>query len=298
MPPPRRTGLGRGLSALIPAGTPGTQLEEIPVSQIRPNPNQPRVAFDEESLMSLTESIVAVGVLQPVLVRPVGAGYELIAGERRWRAAQRAGFTTIPAVIRTVEESSALEQALIENLHREDLNPLEEAAAYSQLIEDFGLTHEDVGQRVGRSRSTISNSLRLLALPAGVQARLADGSLSAGHARALLALEDHASQAAMAEAIVRQGLSVRATEEGVARTLAAGTPSAKKGTRAPSIKSASLLEVESSLSDRLATRVTVQSGGKRGRIVIDFGSMEDLDRIWRLLSGRSEDAYSSGSVTS
>jgi ParB family transcriptional regulator, chromosome partitioning protein len=278
---PRKAGLGRGLSALIPGGA--QQLEEIPVSAIRPNPNQPRASFDEESLASLTESVRSVGVLQPVLVRPVGAAYEMIAGERRLRAAQRAGLSTVPAMIRETEDASSLEQALIENLHREDLNPLEEAAAFQQLIEDFGLTHDDVGRKVGRSRSAVTNSLRLLSLPGQVQAHLASGALAAGHARALLSLAPD-EQVALAQVVVRDGLSVRATEEAVARRLqGAPEPDTRRG-RAPGYSPA-LLEVEGSLSDYLDTRVRIQPGARKGRIVVEYGSMEDLARLWRLIVG-------------
>ena len=285
MPVPRRAGLGRGLSALIPGGQTETVLEEIPVSQIRPNPHQPRIVFDEESLVTLAESIRAVGLLQPVLVRPAGAAYELIAGERRWRAAQRAGLANIPAMVRSAEDASILEQALIENLHREDLNPLEEASAYQQLIDDFGLTHDDVGQRVGRSRSAVTNSLRLLGLPGPVQAHLASAALSAGHARALLALGDAREQTQLAETIRRDGLSVRATEQEVARRLEKPRRDQPEGAGPPPEKSRSLLEVESRLGDLLQTRVVVEQGrGGRGRVMIEFGSADDLGRIFQVLT--------------
>jgi len=285
MPVPRRAGLGRGLSALIPGGQTETVLEEIPVSQIRPNPHQPRIVFDEESLVTLAESIRAVGLLQPVLVRPAGAAYELIAGERRWRAAQRAGLANIPAMVRSAEDASILEQALIENLHREDLNPLEEASAYQQLIDDFGLTHDDVGQRVGRSRSAITNSLRLLGLPGPVQAHLASAALSAGHARALLALGDAREQTQLAETIRRDGLSVRATEQEVARRLEKPRRDRPDGAATSSEKSRPVLEVESRLGDLLETRVVVEPGrGGRGRILIEFGSADDLGRIFQVLT--------------
>jgi len=260
-------------------------LEEIPVSQIRPNPHQPRIVFDEESLVTLAESIRAVGLLQPVLVRPAGAAYELIAGERRWRAAQRAGLANIPAMVRSAEDASILEQALIENLHREDLNPLEEASAYQQLIDDFGLTHDDVGQRVGRSRSAVTNSLRLLGLPGPVQAHLASAALSAGHARALLALGDAREQTQLAETIRRDGLSVRATEQEVARRLEKPRRDQPEGAGRPPEKSRPLLEVESRLGDLLQTRVVVEQGrGGRGRVMIEFGSADDLGRIFQVLT--------------
>jgi ParB family chromosome partitioning protein len=267
-------------------------LEEIPVLAIRPNPNQPRIVFDDEALGTLTDSIKAVGVLQPVLVRPDGgAGYELIAGERRWRAAQRAGLATIPAVVRTVEDSTSLEHALIENLHRQDLNPLEEAAAYQQLISDFGFTHEEIGQRVGRSRSAVTNSLRLLLLPAPVHSLLMNGTLTAGHGRALLGLSEPEAQVALAGEVARKGLSVRATEEMVSRRLGEGAPAEREPVRREESRSAALLEVESSLGDYLNTRVGVQASGgptaTRGRIVVEFASMEDLGRLWRLIVGQS-----------
>ena len=293
MPPsPRRSGLGRGLAALIPAGPDTSRLEEIPLEEIRPNPRQPREAFEDEGLGALAESIRAVGVLQPVLVRPSGAGYELIAGERRWRAARRAGLASIPAVVREAGDSSILEQALVENLHREDLNPLEEAAGLRQLIDDFGLTHEEVGRRVGRSRAAISNALRLLSLPASVQSRLVSGQLTAGHARALLGLDSAGEQEALAEEVVRRGWSVRATEEAVASR--AERPPVARPTRSPPAadrrKSAALLEAEASLSDYLETRVTIQPADRRGRVIIEYGSMEDLGRIWRLIVGQPERA--------
>ena len=198
----RRSGLGRGLGALIPselaASDQDASLRELAVSQIDPNPLQPRERFDEESLVALTASISELGVLQPVLVRPVGDRFELIAGERRWRAAKRAGLQSIPAVVRTVDDTTSLEQAVVENLHRQDLNALEEAAAYQQLIEDFGLSHDDVARRVGKSRSAVSNTLRLFQLPPTIQKLVAEGQLAAGHARALLGTPDRAFQEALA----------------------------------------------------------------------------------------------------
>jgi ParB family transcriptional regulator, chromosome partitioning protein len=211
----RRGGLGKGLGALIPAGLPeGTGgLDEIPVAQIRPNQYQPREHFDEEELASLADSIKEVGILQPVLVRETDDGYELIAGERRWRAARRVGLQHIPALIRDTDDASSLEQALVENVHRSDLNVLEEAAAYQQLIEDFGLTHEEVAIRVGRSRASVSNTLRLLQLPPAVQRMVRDKSLTMGHARALLGSPDRALQEKLAKRVVSEGLSVRAVED-------------------------------------------------------------------------------------
>ncbi len=218
----RRGGLGKGLGALIPAGVEidadgggGNGLEELPVETIRPNRFQPRDHFDEEALGALADSIREVGVLQPVLVRPVEDGYELIAGERRWRAARRVGLQRIPALVRETDDAAALEHALVENLHRDDLNPLEEAAAYQQLIEDFGLTHEEVASQVGKSRASITNSLRLLQLPPTIQKLVHEGRLSMGHARALLGTPDRAFQEQLAQRAVADDLSVRAVEDAI-----------------------------------------------------------------------------------
>lgn len=306
----RRSGLGRGLSSLIPSsepepGTPplgAASLAHIPVGDIDQNPHQPRMHFDEESLGELSASIREIGVLQPVLVRPVDGRYQLIAGERRWRAAQRAGLATIPALVRTSDDVASVEQALVENLHREDLTPLEEAAAYQQLIEDFELTHHDVADRVGKSRSAVTNTLRLLGLPPAVQHLLADGRLTAGHARALLGTPDRALQEQLARAAATEGWSVRAMEDAVRaggaappaprNELAAG-PAAPPGRRdgpgaAPATTSRppGLLELEQLLSDRLDTSVTVQMGAKRGRVTIEFADLADLERIYRLLVGQ------------
>ncbi len=215
----RRSGLGKGLGALIPTEATGERnsaLREVPISSIRANSFQPRTHFDEESMSSLAASIRELGVLQPVLVREVDGSaesYELIAGERRWRAAKRAGLQTMPVLVQTADDVNSLEKALVENLHREDLNPLEEAAAYQQLIDDFGLTHDQVATRMGKGRATVTNTLRLLQLPTGVQRALADRSISAGHARALLGTPDRALQEALVARIVADGLNVRATEE-------------------------------------------------------------------------------------
>lgn len=302
----RRSGLGKGLSSLIPPGeaVPGESgeaiLQDIPVADITPNPNQPRVHFDEESLAELTASVQQIGVLQPILVRPVGTGYELIAGERRWRAAGRAGLATIPAVIRTTDDIASVEQALVENLHRQDLTPLEEAAAYQQLIEDFDLTHEQVADRVGKSRSAITNTLRLLGLPPAIQHLLADGRLSAGHARALLATPDRALQEELARRAAEEGWTVRGVEEAVksggvpvveepteAPTPAAPAPSADGAGLTPTtrLRPPGLLELEELLADHLETRVSVQMGAKKGRIAIDFADLEDLERIYRRMTG-------------
>jgi ParB family chromosome partitioning protein len=300
----RRSGLGKGLSSLIPPGEGVTgevgadaYLQDVPVSDITPNPHQPRVHFDEESLAELTASIQQIGVLQPVLVRPVGSGYELIAGERRWRAAGRAGLATIPAIVRTSDDLASVEQALVENLHRADLTALEEAAAYQQLIEDFGLTHEQVADRVGKSRSAVSNTLRLLGLPPTIQHLLADGKLSAGHARALLGTPDRALQEALARQAVDEEWTVRAVEEAVKRGGApaepeaiaeeAPEPAAHDGaglTPTTRLRPPGLLELEELLADHLDTRVAVQMGARKGRIAIEFADLADLERIYRRMT--------------
>lgn len=294
----RRSGLGRGLDALIPgmqeppseatdAGAEG--LVDVDIADIEPNPHQPRDHFDEESLSSLASSIREVGVLQPVLVRRSERGFELIAGERRWRAARRAGLTHIPAIVRTVEEVGSLEQAVVENLHREDLNPLEEAAAYRQLTEDFGLTQDEIARRVGRSRSAVANMLRLFQLPPAVQRMVRDGQLTAGHARALLGSPDRAFQEALARRSIDSALSVRDVEEAVRarQTPAAGEPAGSAPLAPGRTRPPGLLELEGLLSDRLDTKVAVTMGARRGRVVIDFATVEDLERIYRLLTDPS-----------
>ncbi len=284
----RRSGLGKGLGALIPTeitGDRSSALLEVPVSAIAPNQPQPRQAFDDVALASLTASVREVGVLQPVLVRLTGdERYELIAGERRWRAAKRAGLQSIPAIIRTVSDLGRVEHALIENLHRQDLNPLEEAAAYQQLIEDFGLTHEQLSARVGKSRAAISNTLRLFQLPPAVQKLITDGQLSAGHARALLGTPDRAFQEALARRAVTEQLSVRAVEDAVKERSELGGASPEKVARQTKLRPPGILELEELLSSHLDTRVKVQIGAKRGRVTIDFGSLEDLERIYRAMT--------------
>jgi len=299
----RRSGLGKGLDALIPntgtkaaIGAPGdtddgTGLRDLTITDIRPNPNQPRVHFDEESLVELSASIQAIGVLQPILVRPVSGGYELIAGERRWRAAQRAGLSHIPAVVRVTDDVSSVEQALVENLHRQDLTPLEEAAAFQQLLDDFGMTHEQVATKVGKSRSAITNSLRLLTLPASIQQLLADGRLSAGHAKAILGTPNRELQEALAKRVVAEQLSVRAVEEAIRdEQPKAPSTSGIKGTAtrtAPAsatLRPPGLLELEQLLGDHLQTSVAVSMSAKHGRVVIDFADLEDLERIYRLMT--------------
>jgi ParB family chromosome partitioning protein len=295
----RRSGLGKGLDSLIPTGGEGEgSLRDIPLSQISANRYQPRVTFEEESLASLTASVRELGVLQPILVRPSGDGeFELIAGERRFRAAKRAGLTTVPALVRTVEDLASLEQALVENLHRQDLNPLEEAAAYQQLMEDFGFTQEQVAKRVGRSRSAVANMLRLFQLPPEVQKMVGEGGISAGHARSLLATDDETYQVALARRIVDEQLSVRAVEEAVRLRNEGPAPEEDEPPApSPSEKPASYLEVEELLADRLDTRVKVGGTGGNGRLTVQFADVEDLDRITRILLGeprRSEDTPTS-----
>jgi ParB family chromosome partitioning protein len=285
----RPGGLGRGLGALIPAAEMAEResgLAEIPIGAVQPNPHQPRERFDEEALSSLAESIREVGVLQPILVRPAGDGYELIAGERRWRAARRVGLPTIPAIVRPADELGSLQQAIVENVQREQLNPLEEAAAYQQLIEDFGLTHDEVAVRVGKSRVTVSNTIRLLQLPAGIQKLVHEGALSMGHARALLGTPDRAFQEQLARRAVGDGLSVRAVEDAVREREQAPAP-APKARPAATARPPGLFELEELLSDLLDTRVKVSMGPQRGRMVIEFAGLEDLERIYRVMTRAS-----------
>lgn len=271
---------------LVPV--PGAEFAELPVTAIRPNPRQPRQVFDEESLAELVHSVREVGVLQPVVVRRAEpengeARYELIMGERRWRATKDAGLDRIPAIIRDTGDDQMLRDALLENLHRSELNPLEEAAAYQQLLEDFGCTHEDLAGKIGRSRPQISNTIRLLRLPAQVQRRVAVGVLSAGHARALLGLDDTDLMDRLAQRIVSEGLSVRAVEEIVALGDGQQFKPAKRRPRAGS-HTGELNEVASRLGDRLDTRVAISLGKSRGRLTIDFASVDDLNRIIALMS--------------
>lgn len=265
---------------------PGAQFAELDVTSIRPNPKQPRTVFDEDDLAELVGSIKELGVLQPVVVRtaPEGEGYELIMGERRWRATQEAGLTTIPAIIRETAEEDLLRDALLENLHRAALNPLEEAAAYRQLLDDFNCTQEELAERISRSRPQISNTLRLLKLPPLVQRRVAAGVLSAGHARALLGLEDSAAMERLAQRIVAEGLSVRATEEIVA--LGGDEETSKPRKKAPraGLRSAALDDLGARLSDRFETRVKVALGKSKGKMTIEFASVEDLNRILETLA--------------
>lgn len=287
----RRSGLGKGLGALIPTEVTGDRtsaLLDIPVTAIEPNASQPRTAFDEESLAALTASIREVGVLQPVLVRELGAGrYELVAGERRWRAAKRAGLPTIPAIVRTVSDLGRVEQALVENLHRQDLNPMEEAGAYQQLIEDFGLTHEQLASRVGKSRAAITNTLRLFQLPPAVQKLVSEGQLSAGHARALLGTPDRGFQEALARRAVSDEMSVRAVEDAIKERNSIGGAPPERGARPARLRPPGILELEELLSSHLDTRVKVDLGHKRGKVTIEFASLEDLERIYRTMTDPS-----------
>ncbi|MFP3714806.1 ParB/RepB/Spo0J family partition protein [Puerhibacterium sp. TATVAM-FAB25] len=269
---------------LVPV--PGATYAEIPVGAIRPNTRQPRTVFDESDLDELVASIKEIGVLQPIVVRPdpeTTGGYELIMGERRWRATQEAGLDTIPAIVRDTDDSDMLRDALLENLHRAQLNPLEEAAAYRQLLDDFECTHEELATRIARSRPQISNTLRLLKLPPLVQRRVAAGVLSAGHARALLGLTDGAEIERLAQRIVSEGLSVRATEEIVALMASGGAEKKRRAPRAGQ-RSEAIDELASRLSDRFETRVKVQVGKAKGRLTVEFASVEDLNRILAVMA--------------
>lgn len=289
----RRGGLGRGLGALIPSGSPadpnagtvhGATFREVPLDSITPNPRQPREHFDEEALAELVTSIKEVGLLQPVVVREIADGrYELIMGERRLRASKQAGLTTIPAIVRETPDDAMLRDALLENLHRQQLNPLEEAAAYQQLLEDFGATHEQLAERIGRSRSQVTNTIRLLNLPPTVQKRVAAGVLTAGHARALLGLDDAEAQERLASRIVAEGMSVRAVEEAVHLGETGPAPAAERAKRAAP-RSPAAAELQSRLSDYFETRVRVDLGRRKGKIVIEFGSLDDLERIVEIMA--------------
>lgn len=263
------------------APVPGAEFAEVPVESVRPNPRQPRQVFDEDDLAELEHSVREIGILQPVVVRAVDEGYELIMGERRLRAARGAGLDTIPAIVRHTDDEAMLRDALLENLHRSQLNPLEEAAAYRQLLDDFGCTHDELAERIGRSRPRISNMLRLLKLPPLVQRRVAAGVLSAGHARALLGLGDGAAMERLAQRIVAEGLSVRSVEEIV--LLGEDTPPERSRTRTPRETAPELEEHAARLADRLDTRVAIAMGQRKGRMTVEFASLEDLDRILDLL---------------
>jgi ParB family transcriptional regulator, chromosome partitioning protein len=310
----QRRGLGRGLGALIPvAGEPGVAAErhdatpvpttvaeleivsgaryaEIALDDVRPNPRQPRTVFDEDALAELTYSIREIGLLQPIVVRPApqpgveGPHYELVAGERRWRAARAAGLDAIPAIVRDTADDVLLRDALLENLHRAQLNALEEAAAYQQMLDDFGCTQEELAARIGRSRPQVSNTLRLLRLPPAVQRRVAAGVISAGHARALLALDDADAMDRLATRIVAEGLSVRAVEEIVAVGEADGRERARVA-RPRTPTAPGLGDIAERLSDRLETRVRVEAGKAKGKVTIEFATLEDLRRIVAIIEG-------------
>ncbi|GAB3492868.1 ParB/RepB/Spo0J family partition protein [Nocardiopsis coralliicola] len=305
----QRRGLGKGLGALIPQGPVATEadpgsgatqvggsqaggggsaapeavdgayLEEIAVGSVTPNPRQPRQHFDDEALEELRASIAEVGLLQPIVVRKLGPErYELIMGERRWRASKEVGLSRIPAIVRETGDDELLRDALLENLHRQQLNPLEEAAAYQQLLDDFGATHEELAQRIGRSRPHITNTLRLLNLSPAVQRRVAASVISAGHARALLSVEDSAAQDRLARRIVEEGLSVRALEEIITLgEMGDEAPAPRK--RAAKQADPEIEELATRLSDRLDTRVKVNMGRNKGKIVVEFATQEDLQRI-------------------
>jgi ParB family chromosome partitioning protein len=303
----RRGGLGRGLDALIPTSpqedresatetagqepkaeeqfeaSSGPTFEQLSLDRIDPNPRQPRGSFDEEPLQDLTTSIDAVGVLQPIVVRPSGERYQIVMGERRVRAARAAGLERIPAIVRTTEDDQMLRDALLENVHREDLNPLEEAAAYEQLLLDFGITQEELAARLGRSRPVIANAMRLLRLPGSVQRRIAARTLSAGHARAVASLEDPVQQERLADRIVAEGLTVRMAEE-LAQRIKNGEPLLGPDERArvrvrPTMQAPGMVDLAERLSDRLETRVRVQLGKRKGKVLIEFATLDDLQRI-------------------
>lgn len=277
----RKGGLGRGLDALIPREEPTEGFAEIPVRDVKPNPQQPRSGFGSESIATLAESIRALGVLQPVVVRRVDDGYVLVAGERRLRAAKKARLKTIPAVIRAEgSDADDLMEALVENLQREDLSVLEEAAAYKQLLEDFGMTHDEVGSHVGRSRSAVTNTVRLLGLPVPILAMLKDGGLTAGHARALLGSDDEAYAIHIAERAVAEGWTVRRVEVAIRlRSTQRGTGSKRQAT----VRPAAIIELEEKLQERLGTKVRIDHRGEGGKITIKYTSSGDLERIYRHL---------------
>ncbi len=262
----------------------GAYFAELPIDQVAPNHRQPRHVFEEEALAELVHSITEVGLLQPVVVRRTGAeSYELVMGERRWRASQEAGLTTIPAIVRETEDSDMLRDALLENLHRAQLNPLEEAAAYGQLLDDFGCTHDDLAQRIGRSRPQISNTLRLLKLSPAVQRRVAAGVLSAGHARALLSVDDGDLQDRLAQRVVAEGISVRGLEE----IVSVGDHGGQSAARRRKPVAPGLADLAERLSDRFETRVKVDLGRSKGKITVEFASLDDLRRIVDIMDPRN-----------
>lgn len=290
--PPQQDASGADAADMAPRSdeglveVPGAVFAEVPVGSISPNPRQPRQVFDDDELAELEHSIREIGVLQPIVVRPVGdegePRYELVMGERRWRASERAGLSTVPAIVRGTSDDDLLRDALLENLHRSQLNPLEEAAAYGQLLEDFGCTHDDLAQRIGRSRPQISNTLRLLKLPPLVQRRVAAGVLSAGHARALLGLGDPAAMERLAQRIVAEGLSVRTTEELVA--LDGGNEAPARRRPRSQQRDGAMDDLAGRLSDRFDTRVTIAVGARKGKLTVEFAGTEDLERIVALLA--------------
>lgn len=278
-----RKALGRGLKALIPQGEPdAVGVQEVPLASIRPNPDQPRRRFEEEPLNELADSIKSHGVLEPLIVRPIGSGYEIVVGERRWRASQIAGLTTVPAMVRDLSEREAMELALVENLQREDLNPIEEAEAYQRLLDEFGLTQEDVAQRVGKERSTVANRLRLLGLRGKSRTWLEEGRLSAGHAKVLLSLTNESQRTAVATKIVEEALSVRQTEELVKR---AQSRTRTKPKSSGADQDPHWAEFEDEFRRVLGTKVNVVRRGQRGRIEIEFYGEEDIERILGVLRG-------------
>lgn len=323
--PPRKGGLGRGLAALIPTGpapggfstdpdlarrdlpqrrptfepetpeaperptgSPAAEYREIPLAAVVPNPKQPRTTFDEEALAELEHSIREFGLLQPIVVRETRPGsFELVMGERRFRAALRVGLATLPAIVRRTADDVMLRDALLENIHRVQLNPLDEAAAYEQLLEEFGVTHTELADRLGRSRPVVTNTIRLLKLPVPVQRRVAAGVLSAGHARALLGVDDPGQQEELATRIVAEGMSVRATEEAVV-LLRGEAPKQQKPARRKPMLAPGLQDVAERLSDRFDTRVRVELGQRKGRIVVEFGSVDDLERIVEIMNKQSD----------
>lgn len=293
----QRGGLGRGLSALIPGApeagsTEAGGLLNLPVGSISPNPRQPRIVFEEDAMESMVASVREVGVLQPVVVRQVGDSYELIAGERRFRAAQRAGMATIPAIVRDSDDLTSLQEALIENIHRADLNPIELAEAFMEMQEGLGATQEVLAERMGMSRSAVANTIRLLQLPPSVQDMIARGKMQAGHGRALLGMGSPEAAEALAKRVAAEQMSVREVEETVRRYVdqaaadekPASGDGATPGAKAPGVPSP-LAEVEEILAERLATRVSIQMTAKRGRILVEFGSPDDLERIVSQIMG-------------
>ncbi|MEZ7820086.1 MAG: ParB/RepB/Spo0J family partition protein [Aquiluna sp.] len=302
--PERRGGLGRGIGSLIPEGdrnavdvffgsdstqpigvevAPGARLAQLDLDQITPNPQQPRTVFESEAFAELVHSIREFGVLQPIVVRPLGAGYELIMGERRLRASKEAGLSSIPAVVRETADENMLRDALLENIHRANLNPLEEASAYKQMLEDFGTTQDQLADKLGRSRPQITNTLRLLKLPMDVQDKVAAGVLSAGHARALLSTNDENTMRALASRVIREGISVRGLEEIVSGAKA----KPGKATIRPGGKQDMLKELAEELGDHLNTVVKISIGRKKGQMVIEFGNLVDLRRIIQDIKGKN-----------